>query len=702
MRRTSLLTLASATTLACLSAPPGPDTTHEPAPAPAEEPVAPPTSRFVDLFVSDDHGCALGREGKVWCWGAYPGAVSDDAVPWTQATMLEGLDEVIAIDGDAYTTCAIKTDGAVWCGTGSIPTPQQAMIVPEGETAVDVEVASVVCVRYEGGGVGCEMPGQDQALHRVANDIVDFAVTAGRACGLDAKGGVWCWDEFAQRILESGKWSGTIEQGPDDELLMARLPGAVELGVGDSNQDLAVRFESGEVRLEPIVNQSLGIPVTEFLDIPGARHAIALAFGEGHGCIVAQPRPDAREVRCFGGNGWAQLGAGDSSPHPRAVTVDLLGSAIEGPSPSPSLSAAKDVVEVATSRSLSCALTDVGVSCWGTRVPRDDAAPNEGPHLSAREVESVVVGYGNTCASLSSGDNVCWGRTGKSDFERDPLGILGAASPSPMKLELGRLRMGQGYGYLDEAGLLLWAAPTKATWGTPRTLLMRREGVEDIAFPAYPCMIIDGRLACEDYGGNAHAVPKLRQPTAIAASGRVLCTIHHPRASKGRGQIGCFTAGSPNALFGGGPEPTPELIDVPGPDDPVDIIGMRSLGRIHSFVARDASGSGWMFLVELDQGVLEAGDGGPLPLPPASEFVFGDMRICGLQSSGEVSCVRIDDERTVESLPLEDVVDIAASEGHLCALSKDKTLSCLGDNRWGQLGAVPRTVMASPVAIRFD
>lgn len=106
------------------------------------------------------------------------------------------------------------------------------------------------------------------------------------------------------------------------------------------------------------------------------------------------------------------------------------------------------------------------MTCWGTRIRGPLELLFEGPRVLATEVASVVVSLGATCASMKDGRNLCWGSTGRAGYERDELGVFGAISPQP--LELGRLRGYDGFGFHDDAGVLLWTVPSKATFGGPR------------------------------------------------------------------------------------------------------------------------------------------------------------------------------------------------------------------------------------------
>jgi hypothetical protein len=648
-----------------------------------------PEARFPDLFVHYNYGCALAHDGRIWCWGSDPGVrlgLRAAGERWQRATALAGIGPAVAIDGDEWKTCAVLEDGQAWCwqiplyeSPHGSPDGYPPEVVPGVSDVVDVAVDGDVCVRTKIGEIHCStLRGENR--RQVASNAVDFAISEKRACALDAEGGVWCWDSFAERILATEEWAGERERGPSGELLMARLPGAVEIDVGDTNRDVLVRMDSGEILIEPTVGPELALPVTSYKPIAGADHAVALEFGRGHGCIVAEPSLGEREVRCFMGNGWAQLGAGDSQPHAEAVTVAGLG----------------EVVGVAASRSLSCASTRTGVACWGTRLQGPTEPLSEGPRVLATEVASVVVNFGNTCASTSDGNNVCWGSTGLLGYETDGLGIFGAVSPQPLGLELGRLRGTDGYGYYDDAGVLLFSLPTAATFGGARELVFRREGVSDYVFgDAAWCFIVDGALRCEDLREQPRAVPMLHNPTAITSAEDTFCVIYDG------GKLGCFEL--PELRRGQDPAsaPTPKLIEIPGSVDTVAVHGSKTL-RKRCYGALERDGVVSLFCLPRTQLGAELDELGSFSLPPVDEFVHTQIGVCGrVRASGQIACEPYD-RSEVSTFDLGDVVALAGDGNHWCALTRDGTLTCMGDNRWGQLGVLPPTVVATPLAIEFD
>lgn len=70
------------------------------------------------LAVGGDHACAVINTGDVHCWGAGErGQLGNGLAPPQQnrATMVTGLVGAMAISAGPQHTCALVSDGTVWC-----------------------------------------------------------------------------------------------------------------------------------------------------------------------------------------------------------------------------------------------------------------------------------------------------------------------------------------------------------------------------------------------------------------------------------------------------------------------------------------------------------------------------------------------------------------------------------------------------------
>jgi hypothetical protein len=654
-----------------------PEAVEDPQPSTApilveREPVGP---RFVDGYVDTNYGCAVERGGKLWCWGEDPAdrlGMRPRTDAWHRASPVRDLEPAIAVAGDFGTTCILFAEGRVRCWqlpSRSRPQGLASELVPMVEDAVDLVVANGrLCVRREGGEVECStIRGAER--EQVASGAIDFEFSARRKCSLDAEGGIWCWDSFAHALIADAQTKGRkLEIGPTGELLMARIPGAVEIEVGESNGDVVVRTDEGEVRIEPQVGFDSPLPVPEYRS-GGIDDATSLAFAEGHGCVVTR---DA-EVRCFGGNGWAQLGDGGSGVRSQPVLVPGIA----------------DAHGVFASRSLSCALHGDGISCWGTKATQALDTNVEERHVATRDAVTLVADRGLTCASLRSGEDVCWGTTSRTTpFEVDPRGIFASSQPSPLPFAFGQLRERVRPCFLDDTGVLacgLMRDPEGAVQGSVAQQFEehdRHTGVRSIAVVIGPCWIDKSGLQCKDENSKPRATPKLKKPTLVAGGEFGYCVVHD------RGKLGCFAPIDDSEPAISGP-----LLDVPISDVEYIVQFDRCFGTI------DARGLVQTFCLDRKGDALELRALETWPLENVVELVPTRRGMCGRTKDGQLACL----DKSTEKVTLEftDVIDIAGDLEHTCVLQADGTVTCIGRNRFGELGALPSSVMAQPRAIEF-
>lgn len=151
-----------------------------------------------------------------------------------------------------------------------------------------------------------------------------------------------------------------------------------------------------------------------------------LAAGGHHTCALL----DNGAVRCWGDNGWGQLGYGNT---------DAIGDD-EVPADVGDIDLGGVATQIATARHHTCALLDTGaVRCWGrggsgrlgygntVSVGDDEPVAAVGDVDIGEAVVEVAVGGENTCAVTSSGALRCWGST---TYDGVP-GTAGAGSNQP-------------------------------------------------------------------------------------------------------------------------------------------------------------------------------------------------------------------------------------------------------------------------------
>ncbi len=196
--------------------------------------------------------------------------------------------------------------------------------------------------------------------------------------------------------------------------------GAAEMAMG--NEHVCVLFHTGQIKCwgnyfngqlgYPGVGQDIGDDETPadmpFVDLGGAV-VRQLALGSNFSCALLQDDT----VKCWGDGQHGRTGQG--SP------VDL--GTNEAPADIPAIELGGAVEQISAGDQHACAvLADGGVRCWGRNdwgqlgLPGvvalgDDELPTDAPLVDVGAATSwVVAGQDHTCAVLSDGGVLCWGR----------------------------------------------------------------------------------------------------------------------------------------------------------------------------------------------------------------------------------------------------------------------------------------------------
>jgi alpha-tubulin suppressor-like RCC1 family protein len=178
------------------------------------------------------HACALLEEGTVWCWGKNSlGQLGDGTTTFreTPVTVLNAngvgaLTDVIEVSTGEVHTCAIRSDGTVWCwGSGD-----QLGAGTHLDSALPVQVlgpggvgqlssarqvtagGDLTCARLQDGTLWCwgGWVGDGTMITRLTptqvlgpggsgllTDVVDASAGLHHACAVLADGTVWCWGQ---------------------------------------------------------------------------------------------------------------------------------------------------------------------------------------------------------------------------------------------------------------------------------------------------------------------------------------------------------------------------------------------------------------------------------------------------------------------------------------------------------------------------
>ena len=357
----------------------------------AAPPLGPlPPSSVKEVALGAAHSCARLDDGSVWCWGSNSGGQvgAEACTGWDcfmPATRVVGLPPVTQIAAGRGQTCALSTEGTVWCwgvadygAMGIVATDRcrswcilKPTPVPGLSDAREITVGdSLLCARTADGSVWCygfysSVDPSPPPLRLAVPPAKGLAAGADHVCVLLIDGHVRCWgsNAWGQRGLGT---TGIYHPTPLDVVDLADVD-RVFAGYLMS----CAHTRSGEVR----------------------------CWGINDGCELASPSAE----RCS--EHWAcssrpLLAAGVSS------TMVALGGYTDN-------SLGCDYCTLFFGRG--CAIdSDRGVRCWGLKrwvAPGGDcpkeASPKPVPGL--HDAVHLALGAKHACAATGDGRVWCWG-----------------------------------------------------------------------------------------------------------------------------------------------------------------------------------------------------------------------------------------------------------------------------------------------------
>ena len=371
---------------------------------------------------SETHTCAIASGGLAKCWGANTfGQLGNGTTPRSSRPVdvagLSGGIMGIATGNDH--SCALSASGMVSCwgrnffgavGNGTFDDVFLPVGVAVGSGVNLVRAGGYAsCAVTGGGGVKCwGLLGTAQPLPTdvpgLASGIVDVALGESHACALTSAGGVKCWGNNHAGQLGNG--STTASATPVDVAGLTANVVAINTGhhhscaiVNDGtvrcwgdNSGRQVTAGDGGMQTAPVIVAAL------------TEAALAIDGGGSHTCV----QTSANTMKCWGDNGYAQLGLDHQASVPGVFTVAL----------------SVGTVAVAAGYFHSCQIGDLGtVRCWGLnnegQVGSGDPQPigeiTPPPVRLPAQVAGIAgataiaaVGY-HTCV-LVNGNVKCWGR----------------------------------------------------------------------------------------------------------------------------------------------------------------------------------------------------------------------------------------------------------------------------------------------------
>ena len=386
-----------------------------------------PLSHVIHVAAGGRHTCAIVGEGQIQCWGDNAdgqlgnGTTINSSIP-IQVIHLDG--RAVAITAGYAHTCALLSDGSVRCwgrnnygqlGDGTTENRCTPVAVTNlGGKATAITAGGFhTCAILQGGQVRCwgwNMLGQlgdgtirtsltPVSVVNLGGEALSIASGFAHTCAVLTDGRIrcWGWNKYGQ-LGDGTNWT---RRTPTDVVNLGGRAKSVVAGEGHT----CALLEDGRVRcwgwnmssqLGDGSTQDRYTPVDVF-GLDGKVTSISTTWG--HTCALFENG----QVRCWGWNGYGQIGNGITRHKSVPVTVINLDGHIE---------------DISAGHSHACALVEgEGVYCWGWnehgqlgtgRATFTSTTPVKVVNLD-RTTTAVVVGLMHSCALLTDGSVRCWG-----------------------------------------------------------------------------------------------------------------------------------------------------------------------------------------------------------------------------------------------------------------------------------------------------
>lgn len=308
-----------------------------------------------------EHSC-VAKKGELFCWGDNAagqvgnGATTDPDAP---VKVLDRVHQVSA--GGAY-SCAVRTDGGLWCW-GSNTHEQLG-----GATSNPL------------------LPAQ------VLSDVVQVSTGDTHTCAVKANGSLWCWGA-----------NGAGQANPVSTSTTISAP--VEIGVDFTEVSAGYAHTCGLKTDRSLwcwganSNAQLGIGKTSAKE-PMTRVA-SIASNVATGANISAFVDDSGALRVMGEGTFGQLGLG--------TTTKVL-----SPTLVPGLTRVTDVA-IGARGYHTCAIADGGMYCWGwfAGFPKGTSTVSgtnvSAPYKLATDAVTVSTARVHSCYTRASGEVLCWG-----------------------------------------------------------------------------------------------------------------------------------------------------------------------------------------------------------------------------------------------------------------------------------------------------
>lgn len=605
------------------------------------------------IAAGDDHVCILHHDGAISCsgtneYGQLGNGKAGNNLSSSVPVKVSGVSDAKLIAAGDRFTCALQETGLVSCWGDN----------EHGQLGNDRGDFSPIPITVEG-----------------IRGAIDIATGSSHACAIHGNYDISCWgaNNFAQLgIDQSQEYSATPVRVRD-------IDTALFLDAGENHtctvhQDFTVACW-GANDFGQLGNGQTGGVSTTLVYPDVASNPVGIAAGNRHTCVIIEPEPltqtiPYRPIYCWGANDLDQLGRGEDGSSELQVGLTTALSSKEfstvvpvqqdtsicdcEPAPVADIG---DAMDISAGSNHTCALrVDRTVSCWGanelgqlgngsTGIFRSESSPMPQQTAGISDADRIAAGGDNSCALHLTGAVSCWGNNNEGQLGN---GQIASASTASQKVA-----------DINDA--------TSVAAGTSFTCALRQ----------------NASISC--WGKNSSGELGIGQTTYEIASSQVPVEVDgitdaravdlgwsHACALHSDGSISCWGENEDGQLGNSQTAQSHMPLEVEGISDAVSV----STGPFHTCAVRqNGSISCWGLnsIGQLGNGLTD--DSGPSQAPVGGTAVHKSASLRSVQLSRFTSVIGIADASSV-----------AAGGGHTCALHQNGIVSCWGNNESGQLG----------------
>jgi alpha-tubulin suppressor-like RCC1 family protein len=349
------------------------------------------------IAASEYNTCALLSNRSVYCWGDNEfGSLGNGTITLGSSSpvAVEIMADVTALAGGGSHTCALRSDGTVWCWGNYGEAPW----LPDG---------------------GADDTATPQPILGIGGALAIAAGTS-QACALLPDTTVRCWGHNFDGQLGDGTTNDS-----DVGVQVAGLSGVKSIAAGADYSCAALL--DGSVRCwgnndEGQLGDGTGVSSPTWVQVSGLTTVATLAAGWDHTCAQLADG----SVQCWGSNTFAQLSGTTTGPDTcfQALPCSKVPVPVQG---------FAGATAVSAGQGFTCALQGGGnVQCWGMNIDGQlGDGTSTGPQScdgdacstlpvavdTLNDATAITCGGGShCCALLSDGSIQCWGSNSSGEL----------------------------------------------------------------------------------------------------------------------------------------------------------------------------------------------------------------------------------------------------------------------------------------------